>query len=512
MPRRESSCTRGRVSFFSLVLLFSPFLGFGCSGGSGGDDGQAGCPAPVGPAGDVVPYPMKTADEYWAQYDAGRLTSDVEAHWAFGLTLTGTIDYSQVPYFGMPDPYDMGMYRDWTAQNMSLLLSPGSIYPLFSGDTEHGWPASMQGIAWVYAAMGWAWAAPSVAMIDPQRTAEAAYTIESMIKLYRSPATWIDYVVYVGTLDPMIDNVMWKGPLLMAEGLWALVTGDRETYRPEMTAIARNLYDLQAQAVSLPYGQGHSGGVACEPDQWFPQCNSWGAMGLLLYDRVYGVDQERGVLLGEEYRRHYMDYLRSYMLDPASGLVYRYSHPAGPLVIERTVSANANVFASITGSYIDRGFWEDNWNRLRASYIKDDPCGHGAFMIDHISQTPINRAIDEASVFPTMGGEADMNVFLAPAAARTYDDRETFEKLHRYLNAYVPASYYAGEMRFDLLNTDDPEESLGRLLNMASGWWLYFKVHLGWEAILAHDWSQHRDANGLLLGASWPPSGPRGRR
>jgi len=446
-------------------------------------------------------YPTGTSTDYWAQLEKGELTPDVLGHWAHILVVADYLNYSQKPYFDVPDPYDMNMYKNWVEKNEEILMIPGTIFPVFSGDTDDGWPAEIQGVPWTCALMGISWAAPSVAIIEPKRTAEAVFIIENAIKVLRSPAAWLDYVVGDGWGDPMLDNIMWKGPLLIAEGLYALVSGDKEKYKPEITAIARNLYELQKSSLESSIGKGFSGGVCCEPNQWFPQCNTFGAGGLLLYDKVYGKDKKHDTYIGKEYSEHLINYLKKYMIDPKSGLAYRSSHPYGPMIIDKNVSANTNVFASIWLSLIDPEFGKSTWEILKRDYIKDDQEGNGAYMIDYNSENSFNQNFDDLG-YPSMMGEAIFNVFLAPAAARVYDDKETFDKLHEYLNENLPPNYYMGEVRFDEFNTDEtgiPNSTYGRLLNMYSGWWLFFKVHLGWDTILNHDWSKHRDKNGLLL-------------
>ncbi len=446
--------------------------------------------------------PFATAEEYWAQLENHRLTLDVRGHWNYVLSTVDVISYSQAPYFEVPDPYDSGIFKRWIEEHGDDPLVLERVYQSFYETGDWGWAPSLRGIPWVQAAIPIIWAAPSVAIIEPGRTAEVAFVIRELIELLRSPAGWMDYAIIQGWGDPMVRNVQWRAPLLIAEGLYALITGDKEAYGPETVALARGLYEEMLENLSLPLGEGYCGGVACEPNHWFPQCNSMAVLGLAIYDQVFGPDEKHGVLIGEEYRKNYMQFIREHMSDPETGLVYRRWHPFGPQQADKDLSGFANIMVALMVNAFEPEFASNLYQQVRLRYIRRYPFGIGAFMLE-VPEKGIRGEVQNPGAWqPGMLGETYLNVFLAWAAAREFDDPETFDGINRFLTNLAHPYFLQAEVRFDETNPDPAgidDYTVGQLLNMYSGWWLFAKVHLGWRTILEHDWSQNRDADGRLL-------------
>ena len=446
--------------------------------------------------------PFATADEYWSQRENRELTVDVQGHWNYALSTVDVISYSQAPYFDVPDPYDPEIFKRWIDEHGDDPLALERVYQSFYETGDWGWAPSLRGIPWVQAAVPIIWAAPSVAIVEPGRTAEAAFVVRELIELLRSPAGWMDYAIVQVWEDPMVRNVQWRAPLLIAEGLYALMTGDLEAYGPETRALARGLYEEMLRNVELPLGQGFCGGVACEPNHWFPQCNAMAVLGLAIYDRVFGPDEEHGVWLGREYRRQYMRFLKEHMTDPETGLIYRRWHPFGPQQADKDLSGFANVMVALLVNAFEPEFAQNLYEHVRTRYIKRYPLGIGAFMLE-VPERDLRGELQNPGAWqPGMLGETYLNVFLAWAATREFDDPKTFDEIHRFLTNLTHPYFLQGEVRFDETN---PEPAgidgftVGQLLNMYSGWWLFSKVHLGWRTVLDHDWTQNRDEEGRPL-------------
>src|ERR671923_21811 len=70
-------------------------------------------------------------------------------------------------------------------------------------------------------------------------------------------------------------NIMFKGHLNMMYALFQLVSGDNR-YEEENVKLTKNIVD---ELEKNPYA-----GIVCEPDNYFPQCNSNGYVSLALYD------------------------------------------------------------------------------------------------------------------------------------------------------------------------------------------------------------------------------------
>jgi hypothetical protein len=446
--------------------------------------------------------PFATAEEYWAQLENHRLTLDVRGHWNYVLSTVDVISYSQAPYFDVPDPYDPGIFKRWIEEHGDDPLALERVYQSFYETGDWGWAPSLRGIPWVQAAIPIIWAAPSVAIIEPGRTAEVAFVIRELIELLRSPAGWMDYSIIQGWGDPMVRNVQWRAPLLIAEGLYALITGDKEAYCPETVALARGLYEEMLENLKLPLGEGYCGGVACEPNHWFPQCNAMAVLGLAIYDQVYGPDEKHGLLIGEEYRKHYMQFIREHMSDPETGLVYRRWHPFGPQQADKDLSGFANIMVALLVNAFEPEFASNLYEQVRLRYIRRYPFGIGAFMLE-VPERGIRGEVQNPGAWqPGMLGETYLNVFLAWAASREFDDPETFDGINCFLTNLAHPYFLQAEVRFDETNPDPAgidDYTVGQLLNMYSGWWLFAKVHLGWRTILEHDWSQNRDADGRPL-------------
>jgi hypothetical protein len=129
----------------------------------------------------------------------------------------------------------------------------------------------MRGGAWRYAIEPWGYAMPSLAIIEPERTREVAYHLRNAANAHRNASMWMDYAIFEQWGTPTRDNMQWVGPQLLLEGMYTLMSGDREFFDEEMKALARNLYRTSLENQKKPVGDGYCVGMCCEPDQWFAQ-------------------------------------------------------------------------------------------------------------------------------------------------------------------------------------------------------------------------------------------------
>ena len=448
------------------------------------------------------PKVFNPAEVYWEQLKNHKLAIDSRCHWNYALNTVDVISYSQEQYFPVKDPYDMTMFKKWVDKYKYNELELKRVFQSFSETGDYGWPPSLRGIPWMQAAVAYVWAAPSVAIIEPGRTAEAAFLVKEFIELMRSPAGWMDYAITQGYGDPMRLNVMWKGPLLMSEGIYTLMTGDTKTYGPEMKAIARNLYKLQLENLKKPLGQGFSGGVECEPNHWFPQCNSMAVLGLAMYDKIFGTDEVFGVKIGEEYRKNYIKFIKEYMSDPKTGLIYRRWHPYGPQQADKDLSGFSNIFVALNLHAFFPEYAEKIYKLFKKYYLVKFPLGMGTAPLEVPERNPAGELTNPGAYEPGMLGETYLNFFLTWVATREFNDKELFHQLHKLAYEVASPYYLQGEVRFDETNKQPSgidNFTVGQMFNMFSGWWLFAKVHVGWKNIIEHDWSKHKDKNGRLL-------------
>jgi|Deesub1362A_J573_1020465.scaffolds.fasta_scaffold00132_2 hypothetical protein len=447
--------------------------------------------------------PFADADDYWAQLERHQLTPDVEGHWNYTLGMIDAIAYSQKPYFPLPkEPYDKEMFSRWVERYGYDKERLKRVYYAFSNDMDYGWPSELQGVPWMLAIMGYVYAAPSVAIIEPGKTAEAAYVLRELINVLRSPAAWMDFSIKQGWGNPLIELAQWKGPLLITEGLYALVSGDKETFGPEIRAFAQDVYESQMRNLKLPYGKGFSGGIVCEPNQWFPQCNMMVILGLKLYDKVYGVDPKYKKSLGEEYLRNYMKFLKEYMTNPRTGMIYRRFHPYGPQQVDKGFSGFTNIYTILNLHPFAPEHTENIYRNITDRYIKRAPLGLGSFMLEIPERDIFQRMVNRGAGMPGMFGESALNLYFLWAATREFDDRKTFNEIHALLTNLTHPYYRQAEIRFDETNGDPTglgDYTIGQILNMYSGWWLYAKTHVGWKTTLEYDWARNRDKYGHPL-------------
>ncbi len=219
----------------------------------------------------VKQEPFATAKDYSAQVEKHKLTDDVIGQWNYGMSTIESLAYLEKPFFDFGEPYRMEKYDEWCNENRFDAEELDRQGHDFYIDDGYGWPKEMRGQAWRYALEPWAYAMPSIAIIEPQRTREVAYFLGEAAAAHRNPAFWIDYAIYQQWGTPLRDNAMWKGPQLIMEGLYELITGDRERFGAEFQALARHVFATHLENMKTPLGKGHCAGVDCEPNQWFAQ-------------------------------------------------------------------------------------------------------------------------------------------------------------------------------------------------------------------------------------------------
>lgn len=443
--------------------------------------------------------PFGRAEVYFRQAERHALAADSLGHWKHALGSLDALSRSHQPFFPLSGGYDPAMYRAWCeqAKERSRPLEP--LYPAFTRNEDYGWPAALQGRGWtLYALDPIIWAAPSIAIIEPGRSAEAADAVRRAIEILRGPGAWKDQVFDENGGDPMVDNLLWKASLLIAEGIYGLMTGDPETCRSEMEFLARSLARAQRENLLRPIGSGYAGGECCRSGWWFAQCNALAALGLEFYDRLYGRDAAAGEKIGESFRRDLLAFLKKEMIDPETRLPYRAWHTVGPLQAERETSPFAGLLAAFALSPLDRDFADDLYRRSRPHHLKSSPLGRGEFL----SEAEI------ADILPGEGADClgpgtrtGASFFVAWAATREFEDKRIFNAVNQWFTDEARPYFSGGEIRFDETNRSPsplPGYSAGDLLDMMSGWWLLGKVHVGWKTILDHDWSRNRDPAGRL--------------
>ncbi len=445
--------------------------------------------------------PFGSAEEYWAQETRAKLMDDVVGHFNYWLGAIDVMSYANAPFWSPDEPYRLEKYTEWCEQNMYNELILDRVAHGYYSDADYGLPKKMRGIPLMVALLGAGMAFPSLAIIEPQRSKEIFWNMGELIEFFRGPQCWMDYAIYQGWGSPLRNNVMWKGPCIFLEGLYELMTGDKR-FSEEFVALCRNLYELHVQNMNHP---NHPyAGVCCEPNHWFPQCNSFAILGLHIYDKLYGVDAKHGVKIGEIYARDVIKQYKEKLSSKKTGLVCRKYHPRGNQVDKySTTFTNALVMMNL--HFLEPEFTEKGYRYLRENFIRDLPLGLGSYVIENPQVDENGNPINIESDDPPSLGEAQYAITSMFAAAREFDDKETWDKLNKGLTNLFHPHYTQSELRFDDTNPEiigADGFTLGKLLNGFSGWIMYAKVHVGWEKILTHDWSKHRTPQGDFLDTS----------
>jgi hypothetical protein len=451
--------------------------------------------------------PMGMAKDYWAQRAKGELTHDVIGQWNYVQSVAVSLSYLEKPFFEEGEPYRLEKYTEWCREHMFNTAVLGRQGSAFAMDDDYGWPMEMRGMGWSYALAPIAYAAASIAVIEPARTKEVVYYLGELAEAHRRPPFWLDYAIQQQWGSPLRDNIMWKGPHLMVLGLYTLISGDKERFGPEMQALSRDVYRQHLVNMAKPEGRGRTAGVCCEPNHWFPQCNSWAVNGLALYDKIFGPDKEFGVLIGEAYRKDYLAMVKSKLQNPKTGMLRRSFHPREGFV-EKFDGAFPSAFVALMLKQYDPEWAGELYRTIRENYVKDIPLDLGASVLESLPTTAKGELL-KRDVSVGMIGEGALAILVMLAATREFDDQETFDRINKTMTNLMHPQWTEYEIRFDHWWNDDetgiPNFTMGKLFNMYSGWWLWAKVHVGWGTLMNHDWAAQRDAQGNLKDYSAAP-------
>jgi len=225
-------------------------------------------------------------------------------------------------------------------------------------------------------------------------------------------------------------------------------------------------------------------------------------VGLAIYDKLYGMDEKFGVMLGEVYRRDYMKFVKEYVVNPNTGMLRRTYHRIGD-VAEKFDGAYATAFTAMMVRHWEPEWTNERYQAIRNLYLKELDFDLGAYVVESLPETAEGTLVDTDVDEPGMLGEGAMAIFLVQAAAREFGDAETFDRINKTLSTVMRPKWSESEIRCDLgwftEDTGIPGFSMGRMYNMFMGWALWAKVHVGWEAILNYDWSKNRDKDGRML-------------
>lgn len=319
----------------------------------------------------------------------------------------------------------------------------------YTGDTFANWDPATQS-DWKYSIAFASYGMPSLAIIDPEQADMVRYHMWVMIKKMKSKKVWLDWEAFGFGEDPISHhNIMYKGHLNLMYGLYELMGGD-DRFSREYTWLTNQIVD----EIREHHHDGVYDGTNCEPDQYFPQCNSIGLLSLLVYDKLYGTDYANNEV------RWVLDFIHQRLIDPETGLYWLEYHPSHDNT-ERYLSGYTTAWCMV----FLRPFEPEYNEKLYPVWKKTFVTEKGRFA--WVAERPGGGMWATAQLFGLL-------------AAKEFGDVELFTKLRNTLDygKLGPSPEFA-EMRY----RDDDNTRI-------NGWTLAFKLHVGWQTILDHDWGQ----------------------
>lgn len=355
---------------------------------------------------------------------------------------------------GMTDPdlyFVTGTDRQLQPDELGQLASVQEEYFKLAttGDDFAGWDVEQMDF-WKYSIAFSAYGIPSAMIIDPDNKQEYQALMDMMIWKMKSKKVWGDFTPRGFGMDPIsVQNIMYKGHLNLMYGLYQLTTGDRR-YAREYTWLTEQI----AREMRLHH-QGYYEGVTCEPNAWFPECNTIGMLSLHIYDKLYATTYTENEIQWS------LDFIMDRMRDPQTGLFYRAYLPNQDTVLSQIRGYNNAWIMSFLSPFLPA--------EMKALYpvYKQQLTG---------SLGPYASALLE------IHGEPDeIALVFAMWAAKEFNDPVLFGKLRNTIDKFGDLS---SEKVSGGLNYSGPH---GKMVN---GVVLSSKMHVGWNRVLNHDWGQ----------------------
>lgn len=355
--------------------------------------------------------------EYFAQREKGKVARDVAAQvkWLF--------------------------FEDFEAP----LYQPGGHFEPWKGIPDRFIRYSL---AWI------SYSLANVALIDPSQRQLAAHGIDFAIQKIKHKRIWQDWQQDgFGKTDPenaTIDdaiahgNVMFKGHLNMMYALFQLVSGDAR-YEEENKRLTENIV---GEIEKNPYA-----GIVCEPDNYFPQCNSNGYVSLALYDRIHGTSHG-------ELAKPWTAFLEKHLVDPKTGTLYLSYHPSLHTA-KPYVSAYTTAWALTLIHGLDPAFAEKHYPDFKKTFLRGSADGRKAYV----------RETDDTE------DEDSLATCYALLLAKEMRDQDTFDRLMNTLEKEGKPRFVNGQLIYE--NRTNP--FLAEML-------LWSKVHVGTRELIEADW------------------------
>ena len=277
--------------------------------------------------------------------------------------------------------------------------------PLYSPGEDFGLWSQMPQRHLKYALAFSAYGFANAAFIDEKYRQFAIHALNFAIIKMKHEIVWVDWKEDGFGDDPVLKgNIMYKGHLHLMYGLFQLLSGDTR-YEDEYQALSRIIFD---ELEENPYT-----GYCCEPDNYFPQCNSIAFYSLYVYDRIYGTQH------GGAASKDWLEFLKDKLIDEERGVFYASYHPSTCA----TKPFDSAYTGAWTLSYLHAIYPQEAealYEKFKAAYIHEHE--DGAFAVESIG----DEGVDVGAQLFTM------------LLAREMNDADLFEKLLSYTEQHLP--------------------------------------------------------------------------
>jgi hypothetical protein len=318
-----------------------------------------------------------------------------------------------------------------------------------SGDDFVGWNTQRQSF-WKYSIAFASYGMPSAMIIDPANSDKYRVIMDTMIWKMKSRKVWGDFTDRGFGSDPITtQNIMYKGHLNLMYGLYQLSTGDIR-YAREYTWLTQQIADEMRL-----HHQGHYEGVTCEPNAWFVECNTIGMLSLHVYDKLYGTSYTDNEVQWS------LDFIMNKMREPETGLFY-----SAYLPYHDTYRTQIRGYANAWILTFLHPFLPQEMEDLYPVFKKQLVANLGPYAT--VRYQIGERPDETAHLFGLWASKEFGDVELFGAL------RNTTDKFGRLGHDAETAGMAYGHEDNDMLNAGV----------------VAAKMHLGWRAVLDHDW-QH---------------------
>lgn len=338
----------------------------------------------TGFANELIEGRLASTDDYFSQQEKGHLTADMDAQLAY-MSYTDFIS----PFYSRGCAFEA-----WEMKKM-----PQRIIKYSLGFYAYG--------------------LASVALIDPKLKNFIGHNMDIAIAKMRCKHVWQDWEDDGFGDDPIAkENIMYKGHLNLMYGLYQMLTGDNQYEKDHKHLTNILVKEIEAS----PYA-----GIVCEPDNYFPQCNSVAYLSLWVYDRLHNTDYK-------EFTKPWLSFLQKALIDPKTGAFHVAYHPQSHSV-KPWVSAYTTAWTLTMIHGLDPEFSERYYDDFKKTFVEVYDKGLKARVRETANTTDADGGVGMASAFTLL-------------LAKEMGDKKLFDQLLNHIEPPAQPYIHSGILRY----------------------------------------------------------------